>query len=505
MDLSKTDQLSTALTLEQVIFEVEQNTILSASARRDIASDVRSVARLIGRHPSEVPADVSTLRAALQNVNIGVAGITSKRFTNIRSSLARSLRLVRILPRKRPGSKLTPAWQTILDGIKERHRVARLARFVHYCSARRIEPEEVDDQTVWRFRAFLEITSLYVEPRKIADDAARAFNCVSTEQELGFAILSVSKRGRYTTRPLESYPESFQKDLADYVAVLTRADYFAEKGPVKPLRPASITKIKVDIRQVLNAAVESGIAQNSFTGLADLVSEPVIEGAFSWLTERNGGVHPVGLRDMAATLLAIAKHHVELPENKLRRLRAVRSKVAIYDEGMSDKNHLRLQQFDDWKNTSNLLCLPDRLLARAKKSPDRSLSATDALYATAITILLACPMRMKNLASLDLEEHLVQFGRGTGTRYKISVPGNEVKNGVSIDVELLGDASRVLTEYLRNYRHQLVGTPTTALFPSVNGGARGSHSLGFGISNVIRKETGLDVHPHLFRVRFNME
>jgi integrase len=108
-------------------------------------------------------------------------------------------------------------------------------------------------------------------------------------------------------------------------------------------------------------------------------------------------------------------------------------------------------------------------------------------------------MRIKNLAALELDRHVLPFGRGAGLRYKINVPGAEVKNGVSIAAELQGDASRILTLYLRQYRHLLVGEPTNAVFPSAQGGPRGSHSLGYGISNIISKETGLKVHPHLFR------
>lgn len=499
MDLKFSHFLVSAQTLDEVITMVESNLYLAEMTRRDLVSDVRAVARLLGRHPSEITTAPPALRAELRKVAPGVAGISAKRFTNIRSSLARALRITRVLPRPRPRAELTPTWQSIWDHVEERPLKARLSRLIEYCGHGRIEPHEVDDATLERFRQHLDATSLYADPRKVADDAARTLNRVARTQGLTLNILTVSKTGRYTTRPLDAYPVSFQTDLAAYEKVLTRTDYFVEKGPSKPLRPASIVKIKSDIRQVLNAAVEAGHSIEDFRSLADLVQERVIETAFAWLTERNNGKHPVGLRDMAASLLAIAKHHVALPEDRLRRLRTMRGKVTSYDDGMSEKNRRRLLQFDVWKNTANLVCLPDRLLARARQKPSSVWSATDALYATAITLLLACPIRMKNLAALDLDRHVLPFGRGASLRYRISVPGVEVKNGVPIDTELQEEASRVLTLYLRQYRHLLVGEPTSALFPSAQGRARNPHSLGYGISNIIRMETGLEVHPHLFR------
>lgn len=499
MDLTPSQVPVTAQTLDETIAIVEASLHLGATMKRDMVSDLRTVARLLGRHPSEITTTPRTLRTELRKVAPGAAGISAKRFTNIRSNLARALRIARVLPRPRPRTELTPSWQTIWDRIEERHLKLRLSRLIKYCGHRRIDPSEVGDATLEQFRQHLDATSLYQDPKKVVDDAARALNRVAKTQGLPLTVLGVSKTGRYTTRTLDAYPASFREDFAECEKVLTRSDYFAEKGPTKPLRPASVNKIKADVRQVLNAAVEAGHLIESFKSLADLVQESVIEAAFRWLTERNGGSHPVGLRDMAASLLAIAKHHVGLSEERLRRLRVMRSKVAAHDEGMSEKNRRRLLQFDDWKNTAKLVCLPDRLLARAKQRPNSVVSATDALYATVITLLLACPMRMKNLASLDLERHVLPFGRGAGLRYRICVPGVEVKNNVPIETELQAEASKVLTQYLRHYRHLLVAKPTSALFPSEGGKPRPASSLGYGTSNIIRKETGLEVHPHLFR------
>ncbi len=490
---------SVADTLQDAIDFIDGLSSFSARRRRDLVSDLKSVARILGRHPSEIALDVPMLRTALQRVNPGVHNISSKRFTNIRSSLDCALRLVRVLPRKRPKPPKTSAWQAYWDRIPKHYMKARVTRFIDYCLFLGIEPEDVTDATVAMYRSSLERTSIYKCPTKVTNDSARMWNYLNEKNYLGLAILSVSKTGRYVTPKLETYPASFQADFSKYRDVLSRPDIFDENAPAKPLRPDTLIGLEADVRQVLSAATNNGYEPEYFQSLENLVEEAVIEAAFTWLTNRNKGEHPVGLSDMAATLIAIAKHHVRVGDKKLKRLKLMRRKVVRYNEGMSAKNRRRLEQFDDLRNTRALLCLPEFLIGRSKSRVDTVAGATDAMYGAAIAILLACPMRMKNLAGLDLEKNLTSIGKGSKRRFRLIVPGEDVKNGVPIEVELFADASKFVAHYLDKCRHVLVGEPTTAFFPSRAGGVRPRASLGYGITNIIRRETGLDVHPHLFR------
>lgn len=204
MDLANLNLPVGAQTLEETITMIEKNARLAATVRRDLVSDIQAVARLIGRHPSEVSTSIPSLRAELRKVAPGASGVAAKRFTNVRSSLARALRLVRVLPRQRPRAEPTPGWQALWDRIDARHTKARLSRLIEYCSHRCIEPSEISDSTLQRFQAHLDATSLYADPKKITDDAARALNRVSETLGLNLTALTVSKTGRYTTRPLDA-------------------------------------------------------------------------------------------------------------------------------------------------------------------------------------------------------------------------------------------------------------------------------------------------------------
>ena len=167
---------------------------------------------------------------------------------------------------------------------------------------------------------------------------------------------------------------------------------------------------------------------------------------------------------------------------------------------MSKKNVERLGQFDHWENVVLLVSLAPVLMQRANENPVGRNSALAAMHAAALAILLSCPMRVKNLASLDLERHLRPHLKGTHTIYGIRIDGVEVKNGEPIEVVLNAKMSRLLHRYITQFRPQLSEAKGSALFPrQSDGGPRMPGNLSNELMARINRETGLAVHPHLFR------
>nr|WP_302479184.1 site-specific integrase [Ruegeria arenilitoris] len=122
------------------------------------------------------------------------------------------------------------------------------------------------------------------------------------------------------------------------------------------------------------------------------------------------------------------------------------------------------------------------------------------MHAAALTILLSCPMRVKNLAGLDLDKHLIVTRSGTHTLYSIRVEGIEVKNGEPIEVKLNARSSKLLHRYIMQFRPQVSLADGRALFPRNNDGRpRAPSNFGGELTQRILRETGLKVHPHLFR------
>ena len=155
------------VTLADVISRLEANVLLSDISRRDLLSSVRTVARLLGQHPSDIVANVPSLRAGLLEVSPRMHKMSDGRFRNIKSGLTKALRLDRILPRKHPKPASTPAWKEFRIHFTTRQMYAGISSFITFCLQRRIEPSAVNDATLQRFMAEREATSLGQSPYKI--------------------------------------------------------------------------------------------------------------------------------------------------------------------------------------------------------------------------------------------------------------------------------------------------------------------------------------------------
>ena len=108
-------------------------------------------------------------------------------------------------------------------------------------------------------------------------------------------------------------------------------------------------------------------------------------------------------------------------------------------------------------------------MLRAGRSADDRRAALDVQIALAIEILLMCPLRIGNLASLNIERH-VAFSRGpkSGIAH-LMIPGEQVKNGEPIEVELPAETTKLLVLYLNEFRPRLIKEPNPWLFPGRTG------------------------------------
>lgn len=119
--------------------------------------------------------------------------------------------------------------------------------------------------------------------------------------------------------------------------------------------------------------------------------------------------------------------------------------------------------------------------------------------AVAIELLLIAPLRIGNLARLDLEEHFSWSQGGRRGVVHLIIPAAQVKNHQPLEFELLPDTARLLRVYLEEFRPRLVEAPSAWLFPGRGGNPKHERVLAKQITDTIRERTGLDIHPHLFR------
>jgi integrase len=216
--------------------------------------------------------------------------------------------------------------------------------------------------------------------------------------------------------------------------------------------------------------------------------------------DRAGGNTTKQAYNIARVLTALARHWVKVDGDHLEQLRKICSRLEVRQKGMTAKNRDRLRQFDDRSNIQALLTLPQRVLARQKVGNDCSrATALEVQTALAVELLLMIPMRIGNLASLDLEHNIVRTrARGQGVVLLV-VPAEQVKNSFPIEAQLPEETVRLLDVYVERYRPALLKYPLSWLFPSSSGGPKSRHTLGLQICKFVRRECGLRINPHLFR------
>src|SRR5689334_13528818 len=93
---------------------------LPKAQRQNLASAVRTVARLLDRPPELVPADPQRLAQRLQEISPVAAGLSKGRWANVRSLLHRALALTRPMLPGRHRTTLSPAWQALYDSLPQR-------------------------------------------------------------------------------------------------------------------------------------------------------------------------------------------------------------------------------------------------------------------------------------------------------------------------------------------------------------------------------------------------
>jgi integrase len=126
-------------------------------------------------------------------------------------------------------------------------------------------------------------------------------------------------------------------------------------------------------------------------------------------------------------------------------------------------------------------------------------AAVTAQLAVAIAILTAAPVRLANLTAIELGTNLIKPG-GPGSNYWLVFPDYDVKNRVRLEFPLEDYLTRLIDEYVHDFRPTLVrGRNEDWLFPGQRKGAKGKVSFSGQITKRIHKATGVRITVHQFR------
>ena len=482
-------------TLADVIAGV-QAADLTPQRRQNMTSAVRTVARVLGRGPEQIAADASLLGRRLASVTAQQHDLSAGRWNNVRSLLRAALALVRPIMKGRSTVPLSQAWQALHDTLPKKADKVRLSRIMRWLSARQIGPDAMTMDDLATFQRELVEDALLKNPEKTWADLAVAWNRASG-QTAGFPALTIERpsRRKVYVMPWSTFPVSLKQDVDAWLGRLAGRD-FADAGPSRPVRPSTLATREYQLRSFASALVHRGRDPQGLRTLADLVVLGTFNEGLRFYYDRNGKKTSSAIHEMASMLKGVATHWVKIEQADLAELANVVGNLAVKQSGLTRKNRDRLRPFDDPAKVQALLSLP----ARLRDEVDRGLlpgtrAAVRAGLALAIELLIVTAVRRQNLASIELDKHLVKVGG----RWHLIFEDHEVKNSTVLEFMLPERTVELLEWYLREHRRDLVDGETAALFPGRDGQTKRGDTLAQQIPELVHDYTGLIVNLHLFR------
>ena len=494
---------SRQLTLADVLSAIEAAG-MPAARRRDMKSAVLTVAKALGRHPSDVPADTAQLRRRLKDLSAEGLGLSEGRLANIRSLLLKAMALVQRAMAGKQTVQLLEPWQRLIETVGSQSARIRLATPARWLSEQGIGPDQVTADDLARYRDQLLNHSLRRDPEGAWASLVWQWN-KATREIPGFPPfeLAIVSRRKEVTLPWSAFPQTLEADTKAWTDWLEGKDLLSD-GPIRPVKASTAETRSYQLRYFASALVEAGIDPQTLHSLADLVHPPTFEIGMRHLFKRKDNTRTSTLGNLGGAMIAVARHWVLPRQNDdqaadavLKRMRFLVSRVDNQTKGLTDKNHERLMQFEDPEQLAKLLKLPARLkqeVLSGKHPHAQTLVLAD--VAIAVELLTMTGVRMGNLQSTQLDKHLRKYRN----RYVLNYAQGEVKNDQRLQFTLPEETCKLIDWYLKDIRPKRLKGVSDALFIGEDGvSPKAQNTLSLQIKDTIKHYTGLTVNPHLFR------
>lgn len=461
-----------------------------------VRSAVNTLARLLRREAADIPAHLPQLMRHLRNYASAPDVISKRHLANIKTELRFLIKTICGRQARSPLKSLTPPWVAFRALIQNNPIHWNLSRFMAFCSANSIDPQNVDDAAAGAFLECLVTNGDVPDPNRHFRATLRAWNkaCATVPGWPGSALkMPPRKRARWTLPPT-AFPAAFQAEVECWIARLTKADPLAEEGPRTALAPETIKLRRHQIYKAASALTMSGIDVDEIMSLATIVEPDSFRALLRVLLDRQNGVPTEALFRLAGALIAVARHQVELPSDKLTRLLRIARGLAPKDKGAGRRTLQRLEPFEDDRMLGALLHLSEPLLRaaqRAKHPRERRLLAQVAI---AVELELMTPLRRKNLAGLNLDQHVQIVQKGRERVWILRIEKSETKNRSRLTHEIGADSVRRIERGLSLYQ-QTNGW----LFPGRDGRPKDPSTLSAQIKRAVETRLGVPFNIHLFR------
>ena len=373
---------------------------------------------------------------------------------------------------------------------------------MRFCSANGIEPAEVDELVVERFkgyRAHLGTPTDDASGRRLI----RAWNSnVGNIRGWPMRRLKPPAVKHTTDLPWEEFPEGFRRDVDRYLQGLAQVRKGRSGRRIRPLKPSTIKQRRMELAAAARMAVRSGVPIRDLNSLSALLSPDVAEKILDAYWAKNGDTPKAFTIDLACRFAAIAKETKCVDDAACERLDEMRRDLEDHRRGgLTDKNIALIRHVLTPGVWNRVVKLPWAMMAAARSrqafAPARA--AVTAQLAVAIAILTFVPVRLANLTAIRLGFNLIKPD-GPESNYCLVFPDYDVKNRVKLEYPLERSITQLIDEYVHDSRPTLMrGSNEDWLFPGQRGRTKGKTCLSCQITERIYKATGLRMTTHQFR------
>jgi integrase len=489
-------------TFSAAMAAIESAADLSAGIKRHWVCSLRQMAKWLDRPVETIPARWTAISLAVGHLHHARLGVVAKTVANHKSNAAAALRWFSKeynVPAR--GVALSAAWAVLRDGIGDHGRRARLYGLMRYCSGRTLMPASIDDAVVADYLHYRAETSSLSTNGTAHRSIARAWNVCAGEVANWPAHLLTEPPVKASEGPAwEEFPGGLSRDVAAYLAGLSKMHKLNGKR-FPPCSAKTIKTRRAELVAVARMAVRIGTPIESLTSLAALLDPDVVGPVLDAYWEKNGDEPNVYTIDLGWKLLSMARR-IGLDPDAIERLDDIRAALEEHRHGgLTVKNLKLIRQVLTEGIWSEVVSLPYVLMrqARADQAHAPVKAAVTAQLAVAIAILSFAPVRLTNLVTIQLEKNLVKPG-GPASPFWLVFPHYDVKNRVNLEFTLNEALTRLIDEYIHEFRPVLLRRSNAAwLFPGVAGESKTANMFSTQITERIQRAMGLRVTVHQFR------
>lgn len=474
--------------------------------RASLRSGVRSVARVLKLPPEEIPTDPTKLKPMLDAANPALVGMRPRIWIQNKSLALQAIReRGGDILAGRDDTALNPQWAAMEAKLSDRRLRIGLSKFLRYLSRKDIDPAQVTPAHFEAFKAEIKEGSVHLNARKAGNQGARSWNkAVATVSGWPQVDLSIESDSRRYSAEWQDVPASLRLEIENYITSRSQGDVLAADYAPQVRASTSRGRRNMLRRSISLLSMSGTLKLEDITSLAFLCDVENVRTILRVLRSRRpSGVSTEGDLTIAWMLRTVAKHWVK-DERQAALIRGLIHNVTMdmpnRPSGLRPKNRKRLYQFDVRENVDALVELPFKMLKRAASAPNPShRDCVQVMYGLMVGMLMFVPIRSKNLMQLELGEHLIDIGKGRHRTVRIHLPAHIVKNYRDYEGPLPPHLYPVLDVWLAKYRPAICAGQSTYLFPNARGELRNRDGLSQKLTRFLKKETGLEMHLHLFR------